>query len=67
MLIFISDLQKDAKTKWQQQFSRFVETRASEAILERIQKQQCFIISGPFGCGKSSIAFHTALKLEKIL
>ncbi|XP_052076733.1 serine/threonine-protein phosphatase 6 regulatory ankyrin repeat subunit C-like [Mytilus californianus] len=63
----IRDLQQHAKKKWKKQFNRFVETRASKAIFERLKQEQCFIISGPFGCGKSSLAFHTALKLEETL
>ncbi|VDH92288.1 Hypothetical predicted protein [Mytilus galloprovincialis] len=61
----IRDLQQKAKKQWQKWFSCFVETRASKAMFQRIKEEQCLIISGPFGCGKSSSAFHTALKLEE--
>lgn len=65
--VYISDLQQHMKTQWKEQYRYFVETRASKAIIERIKEEQCFIISGPFGCGKSSLAFHIALKLEEAL
>lgn len=57
-------MQQHTKKQWRERFCHFVKIKASIALTERLQKEQCLIISGPCGCGKTSLAFHTALQLE---
>ncbi|VDI49724.1 Hypothetical predicted protein [Mytilus galloprovincialis] len=59
------DAQTDLKELWKGRFSHFVETRAFHLIKKRIEKEQCIIVSGPMGCGKSSTAFHIAMVFDK--
>lgn len=62
---YISDLQQHEKKQWNGKFNHFVETTAYKATIDKIKEEQCLIICGPHGCGKSSLVFHTAMKLEK--
>lgn len=57
-------MQQHTKKQWRKTFCHFVKTKASIALTEVLQEEQCLIISGPCGCGKSSLAFHIALQLE---
>ncbi|XP_063415853.1 ankyrin-1-like [Mytilus trossulus] len=61
----IKELQNYEKKQWQERLHRFVETEASKAILESMKKDQCILVTGPQGSGKSSLAFHVALTLEE--
>ena len=62
--VFFSDLQKNEKKSWVKKLEHFVETKASTKVLETIKKEQCIMITGPFGSGKSMTAFNVALQLE---
>jgi hypothetical protein len=48
-LFFFSDLQKNEKKSWVKKLEHFVETKASTKVLESIKKEQCVMITGPFG------------------
>ncbi|VDH98310.1 E3 ubiquitin-protein ligase KEG [Mytilus galloprovincialis] len=61
----IKELQNYEKKQWKERLHRFVETEASKTILESMKKDQCILVTGPQGSGKSSLAFHVALKLEE--
>ncbi|CAG2226043.1 unnamed protein product [Mytilus edulis] len=61
----IKELQNYEKKQWKERLDRFVETEASRIILESMKKDQCILVTGPHGCGKSSLAFHVALILEE--
>ncbi|XP_071124951.1 uncharacterized protein [Mytilus edulis] len=61
----IKELQNYEKKQWKERLHRFVETKASKTILESMKKGQCILVSGPQGCGKSSMAFHVALAMEE--
>jgi len=65
LLLFVFlDLQKNEKKSWVKKLEHFVETKASTKVLETIKKEQCIMITGPFGSGKSMTAFNVALQLE---
>ena len=63
---FFSDLQKNEKKSWVKKLEHFVETKASTKVLETIKKEQCIMITGPFGSGKSMTVFYVALQLEDV-
>jgi polynucleotide 5'-kinase involved in rRNA processing len=48
-VFFFSDLQKNKKKSWVKKLEHFVETKASTKVLESIKKEQCVMITGPFG------------------
>ena len=45
VVVFFSVLQKN----WVTKLKHFVETKASTKVLESIKKEQCVMITGPFG------------------
>ncbi|XP_076117420.1 uncharacterized protein LOC143085123 [Mytilus galloprovincialis] len=61
----IKELQKYEKKQWKERLDRFVETEASRIVLESMKTDQCILVTGPHGCGKSSLAFHVALYMEE--
>ncbi|CAC5358298.1 unnamed protein product [Mytilus coruscus] len=62
-----AELQEHLKQQWEERFCHFIATRASNKIKEKMLTEQCVLISGPHGCGKSSSAFHIAMELVKTL
>jgi type II secretory pathway predicted ATPase ExeA len=66
VVVFFSDLQKNEKKSWVKKLEHFVETKASTKVLESIKKEQCVMITGPFGSGKSMTVFYVALRLEDV-
>ncbi|CAC5360513.1 unnamed protein product [Mytilus coruscus] len=50
---------------WEKKDEMFVTTRASDYVIECIQDNSCITLTGPSGVGKSFIARHTALVLQK--
>ncbi|XP_071144166.1 uncharacterized protein [Mytilus edulis] len=50
---------------WEKQDKMFVNTRASDYVMECLQENSCLTITAPSGVGKSFIARHTALVLKK--
>ncbi|XP_052076731.1 uncharacterized protein LOC127714719 [Mytilus californianus] len=61
----IKELQNYEKKQWKERLHRFVETKAFTTVLESMTKSQCILVSGPQGCGKSSLAFYIALTMEE--
>ncbi|VDI33897.1 Hypothetical predicted protein [Mytilus galloprovincialis] len=62
----IIELQKKRKDEWKREFcNEFVKTSAYSEILVSIRNEQCVIVSGPAGSGKSSSTFCAALNLEE--
>ncbi|XP_071126557.1 uncharacterized protein [Mytilus edulis] len=53
------------KLNWKEKTEKFVNTRATKVILERIQNNNCVLISGPPGVGKTANAYFVAFILEK--
>lgn len=51
--------------KWKDSLIKFVPTRASTDIFKAIRDNPCVLITGPFGSGKTGIAYHAILNLEK--
>ncbi|XP_063436683.1 ankyrin-1-like [Mytilus trossulus] len=51
--------------EWEIKDKMFVTTRASEHVLECLQDNSCLTLTAPSGVGKSFIARHTALVLQK--
>lgn len=63
----ITELQERLKQQWEEQFCHFIATRASQKIMKTMLTEQCVVITGPHGCGKSSSAFHIAMELVQTL
>ncbi|XP_063397215.1 uncharacterized protein LOC134681507 [Mytilus trossulus] len=51
--------------EWKKEDQMFVATRASEYVIDCLQDNSCVTLTGPLGVGKSFIARHTALVLQK--
>ncbi|CAC5379936.1 unnamed protein product [Mytilus coruscus] len=49
---------------WEQDKNTFVETRATDHILESLHSNHCIVVTGSSGCGKSSNIHHAALYLR---
>jgi len=64
--LFFLDLQKNEKKSWVKKLEHFVEAKASTKVLESIKKEQCVMITGPVGSGKSMTVFYVALWLEDV-
>ncbi|XP_063438379.1 uncharacterized protein LOC134719303 [Mytilus trossulus] len=50
---------------WKKKDTMFVSTRASDYVMECLQDNSCVTLTAPSGAGKSFIARHTALTLQK--
>ncbi|XP_071138346.1 uncharacterized protein [Mytilus edulis] len=61
----IRDQIENEITEWEIKDNMFVSTRASEYVLECLQTNSCLTLTAPSGVGKSFIARHTALVLQK--
>ncbi|XP_076080658.1 uncharacterized protein LOC143051646 isoform X2 [Mytilus galloprovincialis] len=61
----IRDQIENEITEWEIKDNMFVSTRASEHVLECLQENSCLTLTAPSGVGKSFIARHTALVLQK--
>ncbi|XP_071138340.1 uncharacterized protein [Mytilus edulis] len=61
----IRDQIENEITEWEIKDNMFVSTRASEHVLECLQDNSCLTLTAPSGVGKSFIARHTALVLQK--
>ncbi|XP_063436681.1 uncharacterized protein LOC134718119 [Mytilus trossulus] len=57
-------IEKEIK-EWENNDKMFVTTRASEYVLACVHDNSCLTLTGPSGVGKSFIARHTALVLQK--
>ncbi|VDI21504.1 Hypothetical predicted protein [Mytilus galloprovincialis] len=57
-------IEKEIK-EWEIKDKMFVTTRASEYVIECLQDNSCLTLTAPSGVGKSFIARHTALDLQK--
>ncbi|CAC5354915.1 unnamed protein product [Mytilus coruscus] len=53
--------------EWEQDQTTFVETRATRQILEYLPSNNCIVVTGCSGCGKSSNIHHAALHLRDSL
>ncbi|VDI68979.1 Hypothetical predicted protein [Mytilus galloprovincialis] len=50
--------------EWEQDKTTFLETRATRHLLESLPIDNCIIVTGSSGCGKSSNIHHAALHLR---
>ncbi|XP_063438391.1 uncharacterized protein LOC134719313 [Mytilus trossulus] len=50
---------------WRRKDKMFVDTKASDYVIECLQKNSCVTLTAPSGVGKSFICRHIALDLEK--
>ncbi|VDI73892.1 Hypothetical predicted protein [Mytilus galloprovincialis] len=50
---------------WKKKDKMFVSTRASDYVMECLQDNSCVTLTAPSGAGKSFIARHRALTLQK--
>ncbi|XP_052080937.1 uncharacterized protein LOC127718892 [Mytilus californianus] len=61
----IRDQLKKQIEDWKKKDKMFVSTRASDYLIECLHDNSCLTLTGPLGVGKSFIARHTALVLQK--
>ncbi|XP_071160725.1 uncharacterized protein [Mytilus edulis] len=61
----IRDQIKKQIEDWEKKDEIFVTTRASDYVIECLQDNSCLTLTAPSGVGKSFIARHTALVLQK--
>ncbi|XP_063412377.1 ankyrin-1-like [Mytilus trossulus] len=61
----IRDQMKNKIEDWEEKDKMFVSTRASDYVIQCLQNNSCLTLTGPSGVGKSFIARHTALVLQK--
>ncbi|XP_071152248.1 uncharacterized protein [Mytilus edulis] len=61
----IKELIKKQIEDWEKKDKMFVNTRASDYVMERLQDKSCLTLTAPSGVGKSFIARHTSLLLKK--
>ncbi|XP_076080153.1 uncharacterized protein LOC143050939 [Mytilus galloprovincialis] len=50
---------------WEKTDKMFVSTRASAYVMKKLEEKSCVTLTAPSGAGKSFIARHTALVLQK--
>ncbi|VDI45105.1 Hypothetical predicted protein [Mytilus galloprovincialis] len=55
---------KDEIREWEQDQTTFLETRATRHILDSLPVDNCIVVTGSSGCGKSSNIHHAALHLR---
>ncbi|VDI42565.1 Hypothetical predicted protein [Mytilus galloprovincialis] len=62
----MSDLMVDQIEKWKIDSKIYVQTRATDHVLARINSNNCVSVIGPAGSGKTAIARHIALQMERL-
>ncbi|VDI65507.1 Hypothetical predicted protein [Mytilus galloprovincialis] len=65
LLIPINDQFKKQIEDWEKKDKMFVSTRASTYVIKSLKDNSCLTLTAPSGAGKSFIARHTALILQK--
>ena len=65
LLIFVLVIRESILADWASQSERYVETSALRYIIKSIEEHHGVIISGPPGCGKSTVAHHAALHFKR--
>ncbi|XP_071148090.1 uncharacterized protein [Mytilus edulis] len=61
----IRDHLKEQIEDWKKKDKMFVSTRASDYVIQCLHDNSCVTLTGPLGVGKSFIARHSALVLQK--
>ncbi|XP_063407053.1 uncharacterized protein LOC134690860 [Mytilus trossulus] len=61
----IKEIQQRTLKEWRNNGKKYIPTSATTFILESLNKTTGVIITGSPGCGKSAVAHHVALELEK--
>ncbi|VDI47763.1 Hypothetical predicted protein [Mytilus galloprovincialis] len=61
----ITEIQQRTLKEWRNNDKKYIHTSATTFILESLNKTTGVIITGSPGCGKSAVAHHIALELEK--
>ncbi|XP_063405871.1 serine/threonine-protein phosphatase 6 regulatory ankyrin repeat subunit B-like [Mytilus trossulus] len=61
----ITEIQQRTLKEWRNNGKKYIPTSATMFILESLNKTTGVIITGSPGCGKSAVAHHVALELEK--
>ncbi|XP_076081216.1 uncharacterized protein LOC143052139 [Mytilus galloprovincialis] len=52
--------------RWEEKDKKFIETASYDAIWTGIEQNQCVLVTGNSGAGKSAVIHHVALKLRNI-
>lgn len=55
----------DTLGQWQKDDNMYITTKATEFVLESIEKHNCVSVIGPSGSGKTALVRHVALQLER--
>ncbi|CAC5360488.1 unnamed protein product [Mytilus coruscus] len=61
----MTDLMIDKVEKWKKDDSLYIETRATNYVLNCVNKHSCVSVIGPSGCGKTALVRHVSLQLEQ--
>ncbi|CAC5417483.1 unnamed protein product [Mytilus coruscus] len=51
--------------KWEEDDKTYIETNGARSILKCIKENGCVVVTRSSGCGKSSLARHVALQMQK--
>ncbi|XP_063437940.1 uncharacterized protein LOC134718983 [Mytilus trossulus] len=62
----MSDLMVDQIEKWKIESKIYVQTRATDVVLSSMNCNNCVSVIGPAGSGKTAIARHVALEMERL-
>ncbi|XP_071139683.1 uncharacterized protein [Mytilus edulis] len=62
----MSDLMVDQIEKWKIESKIYVQTRATDHVLASINSNNCVSVIGPARSGKTAIARHVALQMERL-
>ncbi|CAG2223097.1 unnamed protein product [Mytilus edulis] len=60
----VQEFQNETLQDWTRKLKKFVITRATEFIYDKVRKRNIIVITGPTGSGKSAIAYYAAFQLK---
>ncbi|CAC5358038.1 ANK [Mytilus coruscus] len=61
----IQSIQTEELSEWKKKLEKFYVTEAATRLVKVIQKNQCTIITGIPGSGKSALAYHVAIHIQE--
>ncbi|CAC5358030.1 unnamed protein product [Mytilus coruscus] len=61
----IQSIQTEEISKWKQKLGKFYVTEGATRLIKVVKDNQCTIITGIPGSGKSALAYHVAIHMQK--